>query len=62
MNQNNTGVTMAISNSPLDYDMALVSVNTQGTLGSLNTQVLNAYNYSKIKELSSVSLSKDIIY
>lgn len=58
MNQNNTGVTMAIGNSPLDYDMALVSVNTQGTLGSLNTQVLNAYNYSKIKELSSVSLSK----
>ena len=58
MDQNNTGLTIAIGNSPLDYDMALVSVNTQGTLGSLNQQVLNAYEYFSIKQVSSIALSK----
>lgn len=58
MDKNNTGLTMAIGNSPIDCDLALVSINIQGTLGTLNQQVLNAYEYYNVKEISSISLNK----
>jgi len=58
MNQNDAGVTMAIGNSPTNYDMAFAPVNIQGALGRLNLQVLSAYGYSKTKELNRKNLSK----
>ena len=58
MDKTNTGLSMAIGNSPLNCDMALVSVNIQGTLGTLNQQVLTTYQYSNIKQISSIALSK----
>ncbi len=57
MDKTNTGLAMAIGNSPLNYDMALVSVNTQGTLGTLNQQVLKEYDY-KLNPINSIALSK----
>ena len=38
-------VKVEFDSSPNDYDLAIVSINKSGTLGQLNTSVLEKYGY-----------------
>lgn len=45
-NQNYSNIKPVLGALPNDYDLAIVSINSSGTIGLLNKMVLEAYNYS----------------
>lgn len=50
-------INIEIGNDPKNYDMAIVSIDDNGSLGELNQMVLQIYGYD-VSDISSLSLSK----